>query len=133
MPWLVIYLIVVVLSSFLLVPVTHRVRKRSSNMHFFTALAGGALLSTAVLASPTARYEVHEKRHQRNTGWSKVTKVHYERVLPVRVALAQSNMHMAHDWLMEVSDPTSEKYAQHWDAVKVVEMFKPRCVSRFVF
>lgn len=56
-------------------------------------------------------------------------KVKHDRVLPMRFALTQSNLDKGHDWLMEVSDPTSEKYGQHWDAAKVAEMFKPRYAS----
>lgn len=47
-------------------------------------------------------------------------------ILPMRVALAQSNLDKAWDWLSEVSYPESEKYGQHWSAKEVAEAFKPR-------
>lgn len=94
-------------------------------MLFNQILAG--LLAGAAYASPAARYVVHEKRSILNDGtWSRVAKVPTDFVLPVRVALAQSNMDKGHDWLMEVSDPSSPKYGQHWTPAQLADAFKPR-------
>lgn len=83
----------------------------------------GALFSS-VLASD---YVVHERRHE-HTGkrWTKVGQLDRNQVLPIRIGLKQSNLEHGHRWLMEVSDPESPRYGQHWTAEEVVDAFKPR-------
>ena len=46
-------------------------------------------------------------------------------MLPMKIALTQSNMDKLEDYLMEVSHPSSEKFGQHWSAKKVAETFAP--------
>ena len=43
----------------------------------------------------------------------------------MRIALKQSNLDKAEEYLMEVSHPKSPKYGQHWSAKKVAETFAP--------
>jgi tripeptidyl-peptidase-1 len=43
----------------------------------------------------------------------------------MRIALKQNNLHLGHDHLMDVSDPTSETYGQHWSAERLAEYFAP--------
>lgn len=47
-------------------------------------------------------------------------------MLPMRIALAQSNLDKGEEWLMDVSHPTSEKYGKHWTAEDVANAFAPR-------
>ncbi|KUJ08102.1 subtilisin-like protein [Mollisia scopiformis] len=82
----------------------------------------GALFSS-VLAS---NYVVHERRHE-NTDqrWSKVAQLRGDQVMPIRIGLKQSNLEHSDRWLMEVSDPKSPRYGQHWTAKEIVDAFKP--------
>ncbi|RFU29102.1 hypothetical protein B7463_g7233, partial [Scytalidium lignicola] len=45
--------------------------------------------------------------------------------LPVRIALAQSNLHMSEEFLMDVADPRSPNYGKHWTADQVRDTFAP--------
>jgi len=93
----------------------------------FTRVVSYCVLAGAAYASPAALYVVHEKRNLATDGeWSRTAKLPNDFILPVRVALAQSNMDKGHDWLMEVSDPSSPKYGQHWTPAQLAETFKPR-------
>jgi tripeptidyl-peptidase-1 len=81
---------------------------------------------TAVTAGPIATsYVVHEKRDGVPGGWTRGGKVNPHMSLPLRIALKQNNLHLGHDHLMDVSDPRSENYGQHWSATRVAEYFAP--------
>ena len=43
----------------------------------------------------------------------------------MRIALKQSNLEKAEEYLMDVSHPKSPNYGQHWSAKKVAETFAP--------
>jgi len=43
----------------------------------------------------------------------------------MRIALTQSNLDRAADWINEVSHPESERYGQHWTASQVAQAFAP--------
>ena len=92
-------------------------------MHF-TLLTLGALAASA-LAAPSARHVLHEKRAHPPQGWSKHGKLDANNVLPMKIALAQSNMHKLEEYLMDVSHPTSENFGKHWTAKQVAETFAP--------
>ena len=79
-------------------------------------------------AAPSA-HKVHEKRHELPHGWQKTQRVHPKVVVPVRIGLAQSNMHRAEEFLMDVSHPDSPNYGNHWAHEKIAEVFAPRSVS----
>jgi tripeptidyl-peptidase-1 len=46
-------------------------------------------------------------------------------ILPVRIALAQSNLEKGYDYLMQVSDPDSEHFGRHWSLEEIHEHFGP--------
>jgi tripeptidyl-peptidase I len=97
-------------------------------MHF--SLATVSILSAfiaSVAASPTAIQEVHEKRNAIPNRWSKRSGAELDpnSILPVRIGLQQQNLHQAEDLLLEVSDPSSPKFGQHWSAKQVAEAFAP--------
>ena len=46
-------------------------------------------------------------------------------LLPVRIALAQSNLDDGEHLLLDVSNPQSPNYGKHWTAEEVAEYFKP--------
>ena len=79
------------------------------------AAAAAAAFATLSNALPTsANHVVHEKRSG-SSSWSPMQGVKPDRriTLPVRIGLTQSNLHRGDDILMEVSDPTSDKYGKH--------------------
>lgn len=82
------------------------------------ATAAFATLSNALPTS--ANHVVHEKRSESST-WSAVrgAKPDGRITLPVRIGLTESNLHRGDNILMEVSDPTSEKYGEHLTADEV--------------
>ena len=84
----------------------------------------GALIAGAV-AAPSTRHVLHEKRERVPQGWSRHSKLESDNVLPMKIALTQSNIDKLEDYLMEVSHPSSEKFGQHWSAKKVAETFAP--------
>ena len=84
----------------------------------------GALVAT-VTAAPSSTHVLHEKRDALPFGWERHDRLRSHDVLPMRVALKQSNLDRAEEFLMEVSHPSSPKYGQHWSAKKVAETFAP--------
>ena len=48
-----------------------------------------------------------------------------DKVLPMRIALTQGNLHQGYDHLMDVSHPESPNYGRHWTAKQVAETFAP--------
>jgi tripeptidyl-peptidase-1 len=53
----------------------------------------------------------------------RLKKLEGHEVLPMKIALTQSNMDKLEEYLMEVSRPHSEKYSKHWDTKKVADTF----------
>ena len=81
-----------------------------------------SLLSCASIAAPT-KYFVHEKRHEAIE--FNGTRMDANAVIPLRIALLQTNLHNGYDRLMEVSDPKSSGYGRHWTAEEVHNYFAP--------
>lgn len=101
-------------------------------MRFFTALAVGATCLSACHALPSpisTKYVVHEKRDAE--GWLgarslvKRDRMDMTKSLPIRIGLAQNDLHRGHDWLMDVSHPASPNYGKHWTASEVNKAFAP--------
>jgi tripeptidyl-peptidase-1 len=85
-------------------------------------------LLTEALAAPTAntrRHVVHERREKFPINWEKTTTLHGDSFLPMRIALTQSNLDKADEFLMDVSHPDSRNFGKHWSAKQVAEMFAP--------
>ena len=97
---------------------------RSSLLALGAAL--GASLVASVIAAPSITYVRHEKRNSLPFGWKTDKKISGHEVLPMRVALSQSNLDKAEEYLMEVSHPDSPKFGQHWTAKQVAEAFAPK-------
>lgn len=90
--------------------------------YFLAALA----LSTTASAIPTlSSHVVHEKRSETPERWLKRDRVPPWAKLPVRIGLAQQNMAIGHEYLMDVSHPSSPNYGKHWTVEQVIEAFKP--------
>lgn len=92
-------------------------------MHFLSLLTTCAL-AVGSLAAPT-NHVLHEKRDWLPHGWEKGERLQAHTLLPVRIALKQSNLDRLDEFLMEVSHPESNNYGQHWTAKKVADTFAP--------
>ncbi|EIN12224.1 subtilisin-like protein [Punctularia strigosozonata HHB-11173 SS5] len=97
-------------------------------MRLFRALATLATFGAA-LAIPSVhrRHVVHEKRAAEPSPehWLSARRADPAAVLPMRVGLAQRNLHLLEDMLMEVAHPESDNYGMHWTPAEVVDFFKP--------
>ena len=83
-------------------------------------------LGTSITARPApSSHVVHEKRQSLHPRWEKGDRVNRHALLPMRIALTQSNLDDAHKHLMDISDPASPNYGKHWTPEQVVEAFKP--------
>jgi len=85
--------------------------------------AGGLLGVTFALPTEHLTYVVHEKRVMPFT--KRRVPVDPDAIIPVRIALKQSNLHLGYDRLMEVSHPTSANYGKHLSPGEVHSMFAP--------
>ncbi|CZR58166.1 probable tripeptidyl-peptidase 1 precursor [Phialocephala subalpina] len=95
-------------------------------MHFSLITVCGLL--TAAIAAPapnSKRHVVHERRDRLPTHWNKNAKLHGDSFMPLRIALTQSNLDRADEFLMDVSHPASPNYGKHWSAKQIAETFAP--------
>lgn len=94
----------------------------------FYSLLATVVLAAMAIGAPSVRttnHVLHEKRDILPRGWSKTGKLDSRSTVPFKIGLAQSNLDKFDDLLMEVSDPKSPKYGQHWNAKQVAETFAP--------
>jgi tripeptidyl-peptidase-1 len=85
---------------------------RLDRMRSSIFLAAAACFA-ASLAAPTAdnhHFVLHEKRDGAPHQWTKRTRAHPEEILPIRIGLTQSNLHLAEEYMMDVSDPESPNF-----------------------
>lgn len=94
---------------------------------YFSLLAVCGLLTSAIAAPAfnAKRHVVHERRERLPSNWRKNSKLQGDSFMPLRIALTQSNLHRADEFLMDVSHPESPNYGKHWSAKKVAETFAP--------
>ncbi|KAH9953955.1 subtilisin-like protein [Russula dissimulans] len=80
-----------------------------------------------VAAAPSRRssYVVHERRAAEPVEWVKARRLEAHKVLPLRIGLAQQNMHQLEELLMSVAHPNSPAYGKHWSPERVAEHFAP--------
>ena len=95
-------------------------------MHFSTLFSAAALAATALATPLSAIHSIHEKRAGLPHGWTKRSELDRRAVLPMKIALSQSNLDKGSEWLHDVSAPNSEKYGQHWSAKEIADAFAPR-------
>ena len=84
----------------------------------------GSLLFAGSLAFPTRNHVVHEKRHA-PLRLHKRERIDPDAIIPIRIALRQTNLEAGHDMLMDVSHPSSSNYGKHLSAQEVHDMFAP--------
>lgn len=68
---------------------------------------------------------VHEKRDSLPNGWQKTHKLDNDFVIPMSIALKQSNLDQLDEYIMSVSSPSSAEYGSHWTSKQVAEAFAP--------
>ncbi|KAI0329253.1 subtilisin-like protein [Cubamyces sp. BRFM 1775] len=83
------------------------------------------LTSISTFASPLVPRVPHESRSILPRGWAPVRRAESDFVLPLRIALAQSNLESLESFLLDVSDPSSPNYGDHWTPAKVATTFRP--------
>lgn len=85
-------------------------------MQFGLLIAAAAALTALATALPTSSNHVLHEKRSGSSSWSPKEGVKPDgRIkLPVRIGLAESNLHLGHDILMQVSEPTSKQYGKHW-------------------
>lgn len=69
---------------------------------------------------------IHERQSpgQRSL-WLKRERIAQDEIIQIRIGLTQQNTYLGHNLLMEVSDPQSPKYGQHWSSDEVAKIFAP--------
>lgn len=73
----------------------------------------------------TSRGHVRHEKRVDSPQWLKGSRASPDMMLPVRVAMAQKDVHIGHDLLMEISDPKSKNYGKYLSAKEVSNMFRP--------
>ncbi|KAK3109916.1 hypothetical protein LTR53_016335 [Teratosphaeriaceae sp. CCFEE 6253] len=78
-------------------------------------------------AFATTRYTLHESRTDSaaSSGWRRAARVSGDAIIPVRIALSQTNLDQGYKKLMEFSDPASSSYGRHLRAEEVIDLFAP--------
>jgi tripeptidyl-peptidase-1 len=96
------------------------------------AAAVVALTASSTLALPSNSHVLHEARNPTPVGesnthhqWKRGNRVHSEAIIPLRIGLTQSNLHMGYDKLMSVSSPDSGHFGKHLTEGEVNALFAP--------
>ncbi|KAG0699462.1 peptidase S8/S53 domain-containing protein [Suillus ampliporus] len=87
-------------------------------------------LAASAIPDPTiSPYKLHEKRSHIPAGWARARTLEPSASIPLRFALAQSNIEHIEALLNEVSHPASPSYGNHWSAGQVAAKFAPSTES----
>lgn len=90
------------------------------------AALGLAASSSSVAALPAASYVLHETRGDVPRGhWKRGERVDSDAIIPLRIGLTQTNLHLGYDRLMDVSHPSSPNFGRHLTAEEVHDLFAP--------
>ncbi|PVH73292.1 subtilisin-like protein [Cadophora sp. DSE1049] len=87
-----------------------------------SALACASTFGAVVIPS---HHEIHEKRNTLHPRWAKRDRVPPHKLLPMRIGLAQSDLDVGYEHLMEVSNPASPNFGKHWTSEEVIDAFRP--------
>jgi tripeptidyl-peptidase-1 len=94
-------------------------------MNFFNFLSTVLFISAAVAVSIRDSHVLHERRLITPAPWVKRSQAPRDVVLPVRIAIELRNIERGHEYLMDISDPTSLNFSKHWTLKKVHDVFVP--------
>ncbi|KAI0367778.1 subtilisin-like protein [Pilatotrama ljubarskyi] len=88
-------------------------------------LLGAVAAVSGASSSPLVKRVLHERRHAAPHGWTPRRRADPDIVLPLSIALRQSNIHNLDDYLLDVADPESPNYGKWWKPSQVVKTFRP--------
>ncbi|KAH6708876.1 peptidase S8/S53 domain-containing protein, partial [Leptodontidium sp. MPI-SDFR-AT-0119] len=82
---------------------------------------------SGVFALPKTRrnFALHEKREPVSQTWTTISRAHPSEILLVKIGLAQSNLHRAEEYLLDISHPRSANFGKHWTSEEVANTFTP--------
>lgn len=83
-------------------------------------------LTVVVFPSPLGPSS-HIAQGTRNVppGWSLHRRADPDVLIPLKFTLVQSNVHNLDSYLLDIADPSSPNYGQHWSPAKVADTFRP--------
>lgn len=93
----------------------------------FKAVLLFSLILLVSSATVKPRFVVHEIRDTfPDWHYQKLeTRSHEEATIPIRIGIAQRNLHRGYEFLMDVSHPSSNNFGKHWTEQQVHDMFSP--------
>ena len=94
------------------------------SVHFLHLVTG--------LACPTlarASLVVHQGRSTITPGWSLHRRADLSAMIPLKIALVQSNLDNLDAYLLDIADPGSSNYGKYWTREAIVEAFRPSSKS----
>ncbi|KAI0649097.1 subtilisin-like protein [Trametes meyenii] len=92
-------------------------------------LLSAAIAVHAASEAPLARRILHERRRAPPQGWTPRRRADPDTVLPLSIALKQSNLDNLDDYLLDIADPESPNYGRWWTPSRVLETFRPSKAS----
>lgn len=81
-----------------------------------------SLVLRVTLGAPASSHVLHERRSL-GEGWKRSHKLPSDTLIPMRIGLAQPNLHRTGEYLRKISHPTSSEYGKHWTADQVADAF----------
>lgn len=97
---------------------------------FLPVLSLTLSLAASAIADPTlSPWQLHERRSHIPAGWTRTQKLDSSASVPLRFALAQSNIENIEALLYDVSHPDSPNYGNHWSASQIAAKFAPSTES----
>ncbi|KAL8992304.1 MAG: hypothetical protein Q9169_007203, partial [Polycauliona sp. 2 TL-2023] len=99
-------------------------RDRSEIIMHLSIFTLSAFVATS-LALPSVNHVLHEKRDRLPPGWQYDEKLSPSKVIPMKIALTQSNLDKADEFIMDVSHPESSNYGKHWTHEDIANKFAP--------
>lgn len=84
-----------------------------------------ATWAMAAARPATSAHVKHEKRGIHETARDIVARAEGDMLLPVRIAMTQSNLDEGHDILMDISRHDSPNYGKHLSAEEIHDLFAP--------
>ncbi|KAI0775195.1 subtilisin-like protein [Trametes elegans] len=92
----------------------------------FLAVVLCTVATAAGTASPSLSPRVlHERRSAPPHGWAPSRRADPDMVLPLSIALRQSNADKLDHYLLDVADPESPNYGRWWTPARVLDTFAP--------
>jgi tripeptidyl-peptidase I len=91
-----------------------------------TALAALVAVASSNPFQRSVKHVIHEEQPIAKRNWYKSSLLHKAAKLPVRIGLTQQNLHLAEEFIYEVSHPDSSSYGKHWSSKKIIETFAPK-------